>query len=71
MESYDRNSSNASGAAAVRQTEQSAPAPDDEQPLTEERAARIAELREQYQHGTYQVDAAALSSDIVTKHLKK
>ncbi len=62
--------SNASGAAAVRQTEQAA-APNEEQAGMEERAARVAELRDQYQRGTYQVDPAALSSDIVSKHLKK
>ncbi len=63
--------SNASGAAAVRQTEQLTAAPHEEQPEVEERAARVAELREQHQRGTYQVDPAALSADIVSKHLKK
>lgn len=70
MEPYDRKSSNAAGTAAVRQAEHPSSAAREEQPV-EERAARVAELREQYQRGAYQVDPAALSSEIVTKHLKK
>ena len=64
-------SSNASGAAAVRQPEYPSSAPQQERPAPEERDARVAELREQYQRGTYRVDAAKLSSNIVDKHLKK
>lgn len=71
MESYDRPSSTASGTAAVRQREQRDVQADQDALVSEERAARVAELREQYQHGTYQVDPAELSSDIVEKHLKK
>lgn len=32
--------------------------------------AKIAELREQYLNGTYQVDADKLSSKIIDEHLK-
>lgn len=71
MKSYDRPSSNASGAAAVRQTQTPDPAGPDENLSPEDRAARVSELRAQYQRGLYRVDAAELSADIVKKHLKE
>ena len=37
---------------------------------TPEREARVAELREQYLNGTYQVDAARLSAAIIDEHLR-
>lgn len=70
MNPHDYPSSNASGAAAARQPEKSIPEPDQEQPADDERAARVAQLRDEYQRGTYHVNAAELSSDIVSKHLK-
>lgn len=69
MESHDRPSGDASGTAAVRQTEQPSSAP--EQIAAEEREARVAELRRQHQSGTYKVDAAELSSKIIDEHLKR
>lgn len=43
----------------------------EEELLKEKRAARVEQLRAEYQRGTFQVDASALSSNIITKHLKK
>ena len=71
MEPYDRPSSNASGAAAVRQVEQQCATSPEEQTPGQDRAARVEELRVQYLQGTYRVDSAELSAEIIDKHLKK
>lgn len=54
----------AAAAAMARETEQTEPA-------SGERAKRIRELRRQCQDGTYSVDAAAVSKQIIEKHLGK
>lgn len=71
MNPFDRPSSDASGAAAIRQPER--PNSDEErgESSANEREARIAELRKQYESGNYRIDAAELSSKIVDLHLKR
>ncbi len=71
MEPYNRPSANTSGAAAARQTEPPSPAPETQQKSHDERETRVAELRERYQSGKYQIEAAELSSKIVDEHLKR
>jgi anti-sigma28 factor (negative regulator of flagellin synthesis) len=70
VKSYDHPSSNASGAAAARQTERLTSDEELQAPV-DGREARVAEIREQYQRGTYRVDAAEVSSSIVDEHLKR
>ncbi len=70
VESSDRRSVTSSGAAAARQAEQPSSPPETQSTPTDERDVRLARLREQYQNGSYQVEAADLSSAIVDAHLK-
>jgi len=70
VNSYHRPFSDRCADAAVRQPEQPSSAAE-QRPLTEDRSARVAELREQYRLGTYQVAAAELSASIIDKHLKR
>lgn len=56
--------SQATAAACARE-------PDETENVSDPRGQRIAELRRQYQDGSYHVDATEVSKCIVDKHLTK
>lgn len=59
------SSADSSAGAGVR------PETSDEPGSAHPRDERIAELREEYQAGTYEIDGAKVSAKIIEKHLEK